>query len=498
METSDHAADDDDAGRSGAPPEDPAAAASALLGGKIAGRYELLAVLGVGALGRVFRARAIDGGAGGAQVAEVALKLLHDRHAGDAVVLERFAREVSAARDIDHPCVVRVLDSGVDERGRPFVCMECIEGVSLAQVLRDEELTPRRIEALLVDVLSGLSAAHRKGVVHRDLKPENVLITREADGRESAKLCDFGVAKILKQELSSALTMEGMLCGTPEYMAPEQASGKNLDGRVDVYSVGVVLYQMLTRELPFQGRSPVATAAMHAADPVIEPRKRRPDRPVPWELEAVCMKALEKRPSRRYQTAIEMSEALRQAVKQLDGRADVPLGSSAFGQSVAQISRSAAPERMTVPGAAVRSSTLVWSGAILLLGASLALAIPWLTGDKEGARMAREKRSPELRVAATKTPARAPAPALSKGEEAFEEGKRRLRRNDLAGAVRMLAAARDELGERPDVLRALGEAQIKQGDAAKGRETLSRYLELAPEARDRAIVEALIRTAAKP
>ncbi len=495
METSDHTDDEDDLGRSAPPPEDPRASALVLIGTRVSGSYELLAVLGVGALGRVFRARRLSDGQ------EVALKLLHDRHGRDAHVLRRFEREIKAARSIEHPCVVRVLDSGVDEQGRPFVCMECVEGKSLAAILRDEELTPRRIEALLVDMLSALAAAHRKGVVHRDLKPDNVLVSKDSDGRETVKLCDFGVAKILRGASGSSLTMDGMLCGTPEYMAPEQAHGKNLDGRVDVYAVGVVLYLMLTRELPFQGRSPVATAAMHAANPVIAPRERRPDRPVPRELEAVCLKALQKSPTRRYQTAIEMSEALRAAVKQLDGRADTPMGDSAFGLSVAQIVTSSAPERLTVPGDAMRSGTRGWLGALLLVAASVAIAIPLVRKrGSEGAASPSARPTPESisPVASLDGPAQAAASALAPGEQALVEGQQRMRRNDLSGAVRMLEQALVELGERPDVLRALGEAQVRLGDGRKGADTLTRYLELAPQARDRLIVEALIKSDAKP
>ncbi len=492
MESSNHTADDDALDRNAPAPDDPSAAAAALIGLRIAERYELMDVLGQGALGRVFRARRLSDNL------HVALKLLHDRHANDAQILRRFQREIEAAGSIDHPCVVRVIDSGVDAQGRPFVCMECVEGKSLATILREEELTPRRIEALLTDILSALSAAHRKGVVHRDLKPDNVLIAKDSEGRELVKLCDFGVAKILRSESGSALTMDGMLCGSPDYMAPEQATGKNLDGRVDVYAVGVVLYLMLTRELPFQGSSPVATAALHATDPVIPPRERRPDRPVPRELEAVCLKALQKSPSRRYQSAIEMSEALRAAVKQLDGRADVPMGSATFERSLAQISTSAAPERLTIPGDAMRSRTRVWLGALLLVTASAAIAIPLLSGRDHDGVSTNPVAKPAPSDARDMPKVTAKPQALAPGERALSEGKRRLRQNDFAGAVRMLEQAADTLGERPDVLRALGEAQLKQGDKSRGIRTLTRYLQLAPQARDRVVVEALIQSAPKP
>lgn len=486
MDLSDDTTGDDALSRSAPPPDDPRASANALIGTTIAGRYELVGLLGVGALGRVFRARTASG-------EELALKLLHDRHAGDAHVQTRFAREIEAARSIEHPNVVQVHEAGVDEQGRSFVCMELVAGGSLSEVLRADDVTPRRIESLLCDVLSALSAAHKRGIVHRDLKPDNILISRDAEGREIAKLCDFGVAKILRQETSQALTLEGMVFGTPEYMAPEQASGKNLDGRVDVYSVGVVLYQMLTRELPFQGKSPIATLSMHATDTLVSPRDRNPTRSVPRELEAVCVKALQKSPTKRFQTAIEMSEALREAVKKLDGRADVPIGSMTFTQSLTQISTSAAPERLTVEGAQVRSRTRGVIGAILLL-ASLAIAVPLLT---RGERKAAVPSQPEAPVTAgfDLPPPIKPPKAASPGEAALSEGKRRLRQNDLAGAVNMLQRAQDELGDTPEVLRSLGEAQIKNGDARNGKATLQRYLTVSPEARDRAVVEALMKGA---
>ncbi|HUD69381.1 MAG TPA: Stk1 family PASTA domain-containing Ser/Thr kinase [Acidimicrobiales bacterium] len=260
------------------------------------GRYEVTHLIARGGMAQVFRALDLRLGR------HVALKVLFPELSVDRTFVERFRREAQAAANLSHPNVVAVYDWGEDE-GTYFIVMELITGTSLATALRTERTLPAtRAASIAAQVASALTYAHRHGVVHRDIKPGNVMLTD--DGQ--VKVTDFGIAQAVSTE--EGLTMAGSVMGTAAYFSPEQAEGAVVDGRSDVYSLGIVLYEMLAGRTPFVGDSPVAVASMHVRN--TPPLLRDLNPAVPADIEAVTMRALAKAPDDRYQSAEEFRSDL--------------------------------------------------------------------------------------------------------------------------------------------------------------------------------------------
>lgn len=280
----------------------------------------------------------------------------------------RVGRLHSVLARVSHPQIVPTLGLAHDERFGPVLCRPWVEGLNLRQVGDEDGLTPRRICVLLRDVLSALAEAHRLGLVHGGLSPENVLVVRDAAGQESALVCDFGAARLAKPRPQSVFSPEGIPWGNPAYMAPEQAAGASIDGRADVYAVGVLLYELLTCEPLFevQGDQAWVEAQQHAVP--VPPRTRTPERFIPGELEAVCLKALAKQPHQRYASPRALSQALRDAEERIRF-CDMPLRSPRTNRVTAE------HERLTLPGEPLRSKTKFWLGALLLL---LTSAVLWM------------------------------------------------------------------------------------------------------------------------
>lgn len=235
-----------------------------LVGQVISERYRVDTLIGVGGMGAVFRCRHLGLGL------DVAIKVLHPHIGGDAENGARFAREAHSASRLDHPNCVRVLDFGNwhDDRGRvaKYLCMELLCGFELARLL-EEPLTTTQVLALVRQMLDGVSHAHERGVVHRDVKPRNVVIVAGSAGEDVVKLVDFGTAKILSGEGAAArMTRQGTVCGTPNYMSPEQVMGEQIDGRADLYAIGVLLHRMLCGRLPFAAKDPGLVMRMHLLD----------------------------------------------------------------------------------------------------------------------------------------------------------------------------------------------------------------------------------------
>ncbi len=300
------------------PPRHAVLASGTLIGG----RYRVDAVLGEGSHSVVYAARdesAADDAKGSKGAKSVALKVIHRHLTGDPQVCQRFAREAKILARLEGEHVVRMLDF-VEDDGLLAIVIERVEGESLEERLAKGAPLPvdLAIEVSL-QVCAALGAAHANGVVHRDLKTANVLLAPAAPaGAVRVKVVDFGLAKVLRGEASAGtsnlgLTEQGMVLGTADYMAPEQARGDEVDARADLYAAGVILYEMTVGAPPFSGRTPIRTMSAHLSEAPPSPRARRPSANIPEALEAVILRALAKSPSERFASARELAQAIAEA-----------------------------------------------------------------------------------------------------------------------------------------------------------------------------------------
>ncbi|HEY7358341.1 MAG TPA: protein kinase, partial [Ktedonobacterales bacterium] len=273
------------------------------LEGTNVGPYEIRALLGAGGMGQVYRAHDPR------LERDVAIKVLSASLAQEPGYLERFRREARAVAKLNHPNIVQVYDFG-EQGDLTYLVMPLISGGTLREYLAHRQVLPLA-EALSIteQMANALQYAHEQGLVHRDVKPANILMTSE--GR--ALLSDFGIVRLVQKDDNAAtLTHLGAFVGSPEYAAPEMIVGKPVDRRVDVYALGVILFQMLTGRMPFAGATPVVLMMMQAQQPPPPPRSINPD--IPPAVEAVILKALAKESGERFQTAAELLAALRAAI----------------------------------------------------------------------------------------------------------------------------------------------------------------------------------------
>ena len=266
------------------------------MGELIAERYELAELVGTGGMSSVYRAhdRLLE--------RDVALKVLHEQFTADTDYVERFRREARSVAQLSHPNIVTVIDRG-EQDGRQFIVFEYIDGENLKSLVEREGPLPEdEAVRLTLQVARGLGFAHDNGLVHRDVKPQNVLL----NGDHQAKVTDFGIARSL--EVKGGLTQTGTVMGTSDYIAPEQARGAHVDEQSDIYSLGVVLYELLTGEVPFPGDNFVAVAMRHINEPPPSARERRPD--VSPRLDAVIRRAMAKEPRDRFRSMDELCAEL--------------------------------------------------------------------------------------------------------------------------------------------------------------------------------------------
>ena len=245
----------------------------------------------------------------------VALKVLRRHLLDDPEFLQRFEDEASSTGRIRHQNVVTVFECGQADDGSPYIAMEYLEGESLRHALeRRDSLPLDAVSEILHQAARGLNAAHKLGIIHRDLKPDNIFITHGDEGQPLVKIVDFGIAKMRE---STTHTRTGAAIGTPPYMSVEQAAGmrsNEMDGRSDIYSLGIVVYEMVTGRLPFQADTPMAYIAKHLAEPPQPFRLARPDLAISPQVEAAVMRALKKNRNKRYPTAPDFAREFANAV----------------------------------------------------------------------------------------------------------------------------------------------------------------------------------------
>lgn len=283
-----------------------------LIGRSVGGAYTLQELVGVGGMGRVYRAEQQVLGR------TVAVKVIHPHLLGDEQTVARFYNEARAASRLNHPNSVGVIDFGRTDDGILYLVMEFLRGKDLAMVMHEEGPLPfTRICDVLADVLAALGEAHALGVVHRDLKPENILLKQLRSGKDLVKVVDFGLATLLGGGSATAITSPGLVCGTPDYMSPEQGRGDGVDGRGDLYSLGVVLFELLTERLPFEDETPTKVVLRHINDPVPDPRQLAPHRHITDALADLTARALAKKPDDRFANAEEFEAEIRRVSESL-------------------------------------------------------------------------------------------------------------------------------------------------------------------------------------
>ena len=377
-------------------------ATASYIGKEIAGQFRILQRIGSGGMGAVYKAEQPD------MNRFVAIKILHPKYVSRPDLVSRFRREARAMSHLSHPNTARVYMYGQLEDGACYIVMEYLEGKNLAQVTRAEGmLQPARAVNIMVQVCGALEEAHRQGMVHRDLKPENIFLTSQGGIADFPKVLDFGLAKVTQREMrpgSLILTQEGMVFGTPEFMSPEQARGQQLDARSDIYSLGCILYEMLTGKLPFDAAQPMDYLALQIRGTPIPLGQRIPNLKLPDGLEAVVMKTIEKEPDKRHPSAADFAHALKECLQEEvrdDAMRSVPRSeeSQRHRHAGSAESRGRDGERKQASGSAPPSqrphsshpgplqgdasplpqSPMIWAaigaGAMLLLGGAVVIAV---------------------------------------------------------------------------------------------------------------------------
>lgn len=308
-----------------------------LIGQVVAGRYRITHLVAEGGMGRVYAAEQPMGAAS----RKVAIKVLLAEYSGRDQDMQRFLRECSTVAELEHPNTIKFYDYGDTPGGDLFIAMEFLNGKSLAQLLRDGPLMPERVDLIVGQICGSLQEAHDRGIVHRDLKPDNIVITSPGGAPDFVKVLDFGIAKRVGGR-DPKLTPLGVVLGSPPYMSPEQFTLQEVDPRSDIYSLGVVAYQMLTGRLPFEASDPLEWAALHMSalpDPILDPS-------VPPHMKGAITRALSKEPSGRQESMRQFfSELTLGSGSMPPGRASsvAPLAAHAFERSSGGLSTSERP-----------------------------------------------------------------------------------------------------------------------------------------------------------
>ena len=276
-----------------------------MIGQLIGDRYKIIKKIGEGGMGEVYVAEHIH------IEKRVALKLLRAEVLSNQEAVSRFRIEARSASSIGHDNIIQIDDFGTLPDGRVYMAMEFLSGAPLNDMLAHEPMPIARALDILIQTAKGLSAAHAKGITHRDMKPENIYVTQK-EGRDIPKILDFGIAKVSGGDTAQNLTVAGTIFGTPFYMAPEQAMGGKMDHRVDIYAMGIIMYEVFTGTVPFKAETFMGILTQHITQPPVPPSQTASQngRICPPELESIILKAMQKDPAQRYQTMPELTNAL--------------------------------------------------------------------------------------------------------------------------------------------------------------------------------------------
>jgi eukaryotic-like serine/threonine-protein kinase len=355
-----------------------------MIGQLIGERYKIIRKLGEGGMGEVYVAEHIH------IEKRVALKLLRPEVLSNQEAVQRFRQEARSASSIGHENIIQIDDFGTLPDGRIYMAMEYLQGAPLNDILAREVVPLPRALDILIQTARGLAAAHAKGITHRDMKPENIYVTNR-DGKEVPKILDFGIAKVSGGDTAQNLTVAGTIFGTPFYMAPEQAMGGKMDHRVDVYAMGIILYEIFTGTVPFKAETFMGILTQHITQPPVPPSQMAAQngRVCPPELENIILKAMRKEPADRYQTMNELTSALIEFYRFACGPQAVtmaPWAPSVFGRSgtssvPAVYQTGPMSAQRAASGGGSKTWVLVAIAAFVVLGGGGAAAIVMSRGE---------------------------------------------------------------------------------------------------------------------
>ncbi len=310
-----------------------------LIGMVFDGRYQIVELIGKGGMGAVYKAIHL------AMNQTVALKVLSQEALGDDTAVQRFYHEAKASSRLKHPNTIKVFDFGRSEEGHLYLAMEYLSGETLGALLRDEKVLPvGRTIKIVKQVLKSLGEAHEQGLVHRDLKPDNIFLTEVFGEADFVKVLDFGISKFVESSPDhESLTQAGLIPGTPLYVSPEQALGRPIDGRADLYALGVILYQMVTGRPPFKADSAVALVMKQIHDLPPDPNKFNPNLVIPDRLRKLIFSLLEKDPNNRPAKALDVYREL-EAIEKEGGFPEVPSKDVVDTESIEDIDSQIIPD----------------------------------------------------------------------------------------------------------------------------------------------------------
>jgi serine/threonine-protein kinase len=466
-------------------PAPPLLRAQRLVGEVLSDRYRIESLLGEGGMGAVYLAQHV------LMRKRVAIKVLHPEMTGMPEIVARFEREAMAAAHIEHPNVAAATDFGKLQDGACFLVLEYVEGRNLRDVIADGTLPVALALHIAGQIASALGRANALGIVHRDLKPENVMLVERDGDKHFVKVLDFGVAKVPVGEIAlrlgeaapgTALTQLGMVYGTPEYMAPEQALGQEVDARADLYALGVILFEMLTGVRPFEAPSKVTLLGMKVTSDPPSLRSKNPDVRVPESVESLVTKLLQKEASARFQQARDVVEAIDRC-RVGEAETEPPLRDASVSRRERRASApDAQPSSITASDVMPRMRALGRRMAVLIrevppLGVIGAVGLLLLLLLLIGVAKVRDK--PKVSLPA---PSSAAAPAEAQEEEKPAEPITVAGADELAAGIRGGGAALEALAARypadSNVLRALARAYMKEKHVPDAMRTVGKLYSL--------------------